>query len=91
MFIKEKDETFSDLDVDDMLDYILDPCNNIKKEYQKVKKNSSCKCQKTSCSKYSCNCLRNGNRCDLLCSCKNCENKSEISMTELICKKVKRK
>jgi hypothetical protein len=85
------DETYSCIDVNEMLDYIFDPGNNLKKEYEKVKKSNSCKCKKTSCSKYSCNCLRNGNKCDLLCSCKNCENKEEISMADLISKKIKRK
>jgi len=97
IFIKDEknkdndDENYSYIDVDEMLDYIFDPGNNLKKEYEKVKKGNSCKCKKTSCSKYSCNCLRNGNKCDLLCSCKNCENKEEISMSDLISKKVKRK
>jgi hypothetical protein len=95
IFIKDEEnkdnETYSNIDVNEMLDYIFDPGNNVKKEYEKVKKSNSCKCKKTNCTKYSCNCLRNGNKCDLLCSCKNCQNKDEISMADLICKKIKRK
>ena len=74
-FSLEEKEVYNDRDIEEQLSYILDPVNNIKKEYQKAKMTNSCKCAKTGCSKYSCNCLRNRVACDFLCSCKNCENK----------------
>lgn len=35
----------------------------------------SCKCKKVGCSKYLCNCLRNGLKCSKSCNCNNCNNK----------------
>jgi hypothetical protein len=42
-----------------------------------VQKNtySLCKCKKVECLKYSCSCLKSGNKCSNLCSCMNCKNK----------------
>jgi hypothetical protein len=36
---------------------------------------SICKCKKVECLKYSCSCLKSGNKCSNLCSCINCKNK----------------
>ena len=36
---------------------------------------SLCKCKKVECLKYSCSCLKSGNKCSNLCSCLNCKNK----------------
>ena len=36
---------------------------------------SICKCKKVECLKYSCSCLKSGNKCCGLCSCINCKNK----------------
>ena len=36
---------------------------------------SLCKCKKVECLKYSCSCLKSGNKCCELCSCFNCKNK----------------
>ena len=36
---------------------------------------SICKCKKVECLKYSCSCLKSGNKCGNLCSCVNCKNK----------------
>ena len=36
---------------------------------------SICKCKKVECLKYSCSCLKSGNKCNNLCSCMNCKNK----------------
>ena len=36
---------------------------------------SLCKCKKVECLKYSCSCLKSGNKCNNLCSCMNCKNK----------------
>jgi len=80
-------------DIEDKLDYILNPENNIKREYTKIKKSNSCRCAKTGCSKFSCNCLRNGLKCDILCKCKNCNNcidNKSPNLIELLCKKTSR-
>ena len=47
----------------------IDNQNNQKAVY------SICKCKKVECLKYSCSCLKSGNRCNNLCSCMNCKNK----------------
>ena len=88
-------EEYYDRDLEDQLNYILDPDNNIKKEHEKRKKTNSCKCTKTACSKFSCNCLRNGIKCDFLCRCKNCENINKFdentqSNSDLLKKKTER-
>ncbi len=75
-FSIEEKEDYSDREIEEQLNYILDPANNIKKEYQKTKLTNSCKCAKTGCMKFSCNCLRNNVGCDFLCSCKNCGNRN---------------
>ena len=36
---------------------------------------SICKCKRVECLKYSCSCLKSGNKCSNLCSCMNCKNK----------------
>ena len=36
---------------------------------------SLCKCKKVECLKYSCSCLKSGNKCNSLCACMNCKNK----------------
>ena len=36
---------------------------------------SLCKCKKVECLKYSCSCLKSGNKCNNLCTCMNCKNK----------------
>ena len=36
---------------------------------------SLCKCKKVECLKYSCSCLKSGNKCNNLCGCTNCKNK----------------
>lgn len=36
---------------------------------------SICKCKKVECLKYSCSCLKSGNKCSNLCSCMNCKNR----------------
>ena len=38
---------------------------------------SICKCKKVECLKYSCSCLKSGNKCNSLCSCMNCKNKDK--------------
>ena len=38
---------------------------------------SICKCKKVECLKYSCSCLKSGNKCSSLCSCINCKNKDK--------------
>ncbi len=81
------DKDYLDVEVDDMLEYIFDPSNNLKKEYEKNKTSNSCKCKKTGCSKYSCSCLRNGNKCDFLCSCKTCGNKKDESIKRTLINK----
>jgi hypothetical protein len=60
--------------LEDKLNYIFDKEKNVKNELRKVKPTNSCKCGKTNCSKYYCNCLRNGIKCDILCTCTNCSN-----------------
>jgi hypothetical protein len=67
--LKHKEE-----DINTQLDYIFGETNNLKKEREKNKTFNSCKCAKTNCSKYSCNCLRLGVSCDFLCKCKDCFN-----------------
>ena len=37
--------------------------------------NSLCKCKRVECLKYSCSCLKSGNKCNNLCTCINCKNK----------------
>lgn len=70
----DNNKTYDDEIMKDQLDYIFDPRNNIRKEHTKNNK-TSCKCLKTQCSKYFCSCLKNGQKCDILCSCKSCYNK----------------
>lgn len=72
--LDESLENYSDTEINNQLDYIFESKNNLKREYEKNKKNNSCKCASTRCSKFSCNCLRNGVSCDFLCGCKNCDN-----------------
>ena len=36
---------------------------------------SLCKCKRVECLKYSCSCLKSGNKCNNLCSCINCKNR----------------
>ena len=36
-----------------------------------------CKCKKVECLRYSCSCLKSGNKCSNLCNCINCKNKEE--------------
>ena len=45
--------------------------------YDSQKNNSCslCKCRKVECLKYSCSCLKSGNKCNNLCTCMNCKNK----------------
>ena len=46
------------------------------KNFDKQKNNYSlCKCRKVECLKYSCSCLKCGNKCNSLCTCMNCKNK----------------
>jgi hypothetical protein len=69
-FGKVRDE--EEFDIDEKLNYIFD-------KEKTVKVTNSCRCNKTACSKYYCNCLRSGFKCDFLCSCTNCSNNaSEI-------------
>jgi hypothetical protein len=88
-FLLEEKEEYSDREIEEQLNYILDPANNIKKEYQKSKLGNSCKCAKTGCMKFSCNCLRNNVGCDFLCSCRNCENR-DTQKNNLLKKKTSR-
>ena len=44
---------------------------------------SICKCKKVECLKYSCSCLKSGNRCTSLCSCKNCKNKESNNIFQI--------
>lgn len=89
--IEQEREDLSDKELEEKLNYILDPTNNIKKEQRKAKTTNSCKCAKTGCNKFSCNCLRNNLKCDFLCSCKNCQNRQEITKgNEFLSKKTLR-
>ena len=46
------------------------------KNFDKQKNNYSlCKCRKVECLKYSCSCLKCGNKCNSFCTCMNCKNK----------------
>ena len=46
------------------------------KNFDKQKNNYSlCKCKKVECLKYSCSCLKCGNKCNSFCTCMNCKNK----------------
>ena len=71
---------YSDREINEQLGYIFDPKSNIKRENEKNKKNNSCKCSRTRCSKFSCNCLRNGVSCDFLCGCKDCDNSKGLGL-----------
>ena len=67
----------------------MNDINNINSTGKKNKKNSDginsdsqknnscslCKCKKVECLKYSCSCLKSGNKCNNLCTCMNCKNK----------------
>ena len=52
-------------------------CNNYNENSQSNQKNyySLCKCKRLECLKYSCSCLKSGNKCNNLCTCINCKNK----------------
>jgi hypothetical protein len=65
-FEKVKDEE-DDYDIDEKLNYIFE-------KERPVKVSNICRCNKTACSKYYCNCLRNGAKCKFSCSCTNCLN-----------------
>jgi hypothetical protein len=80
----------SEYDINRKLDYIFNPESDFKKEYSKIKKSNSCKCSKTNCMKFSCNCLRNGIKCDILCGCKNCDNKQKETISDLLSRKTMR-
>jgi hypothetical protein len=73
--------------LEDKLNYIFDKEKNVKTELKKLKFSNSCRCGRTNCTKYYCNCLRNGIKCDILCSCKNCNNKTGLMFLN---KKIKR-
>lgn len=91
---KMKKENFKnelESDLNEKLNYIFDPETNVKKGYAKEKKSNSCKCAKSNCTKFLCSCLRNGLKCDFLCSCKNCENKQTVNLTDLLSHKSYRK
>lgn len=47
----------------------------INNDSQKNNSCSLCKCRKVECLKYSCSCLKSGNKCNNLCTCMNCKNK----------------
>jgi hypothetical protein len=81
----EKDED----SLDEKLNYIFEKDNNIKNKMRKSKTSGSCKCNKTNCSNNYCNCLKNGFKCDILCSCTDCGNKDN-SLDKLLNKKLKR-
>lgn len=49
--------------------------SNNKNKSQNINPNSICKCKKVGCSKFSCNCLKKGNKCSIFCKCIGCENK----------------
>ena len=44
---------------------------------------SICKCKKVECLKYSCSCLKSGNKCTNLCSCMNCKNKESNNIFQI--------
>jgi hypothetical protein len=88
LFNKSDSSSYSDNTIEKQLNYIFEPINKNKKEY-KLSKLGSCKCTKTGCSKYSCNCLKNGLNCDFLCSCVNCRN-SKNSNSSFLNKKILR-
>ena len=44
---------------------------------------SICKCKKVECLKYSCSCLKSGNKCSGLCSCINCKNKDNNNIFKI--------
>ena len=44
---------------------------------------SICKCKKVECLKYSCSCLKSGNKCSNLCSCMNCKNKESNNIFQI--------
>ena len=78
---EKKEEPFKD--IDDKLNYIFES------DIKKIKVSNSCKCSKTNCSKYYCNCLRNGFKCDFLCSCNNCANAPDMNI-KFLNKKISR-
>lgn len=50
--------------------------NNFKNEnIDNVNGYSICKCKKVGCLKYTCSCLKSGNKCYDFCGCINCQNK----------------
>jgi len=49
--------------------------DTINNDSQKNTSCSLCKCRKVECLKYSCSCLKSGNKCNNLCTCMNCKNK----------------
>ena len=57
----------------------IDSYSNIKNLNSQIENQkggySICKCKKVECLKYSCSCLKSGNKCNNLCSCMNCKNK----------------
>ena len=44
---------------------------------------SICKCKKVECLKYSCSCLKSGNKCSGLCSCINCKNRDNNNIFKI--------
>ena len=53
----------------------LDEINNNDDLQKNNNSCSLCKCKKVECLKYSCSCLKSGNKCNNLCTCTNCKNK----------------
>lgn len=51
--------------------------NNFFENINESSKTSSCKCKRTKCIKYSCSCLKMGNKCNAFCNCLNCKNNKE--------------
>lgn len=51
--------------------------NKINEEKEHQNNYSICKCKRVGCIKYTCSCLKSGNKCNDCCGCVNCQNKEE--------------